>query len=120
MIYKKTIVTATLSKDFQKAEVTFEVEFQEDDNIENALNAIKENVVLEARSTLEKILEVREEPVSHSQPIKRFSNPIIDADHQPTQAQINFLQRNNMKIPKTRAAASEIIRQEIERQKYKK
>ena len=115
MEVKRVVIKAELSKDYQKAGIEMEIEGAMDDQFYPQLNFYEELVNSEAKKQLEKLLLLvkDENENKKEEPVRRHEEEEIDESHRPTAKQIEICKKYDIPIPKTKAAASELIRRKF-------
>lgn len=119
MEVKKVVIKAEASKDYQKVGIEMEIEAEMDDQFYPQLNFYEDLVNSEAKKQLEKLLLLVKDEDKKEEPVKKQEEE-IDEDHRPTPKQIEMCEKYNIPIPKTKAAASELIRRKFLELKEKK
>ena len=114
MEVKRVVIKAELSKDYQKAGIEMEIEGEMDDQFYPQLNFYEELVNSEAKKQLEKLLLlVKDENENKKEEQVKKQEEEIDESHRPTAKQIEICKKYDIPIPKTKAAASELIRRKF-------
>ena len=112
MEVKKVVLRAEASKDYQKVVAEMEFEVKMDEQFYPELHFYQDMVNNEAKNQLDNLLNLvkddNEEPVK---PVVKEEE--IDEAHRPTAKQIEICEKYGLPIPKTKAAASEIIRNKL-------
>ena len=113
MEVKRVVIKAELSKDYQKAGIEMEIEGVMDEQFYPQLNFYEELVNSEAKKQLEKLLSLVKDENKKEEPVRRREEEEIDESHRPTAKQIEICKKYDIPIPKTKAAASELIRRKF-------
>ena len=112
MEVKRVVIKAELSKEYQKAGIEMEIEGVMDEQFYPQLNFYEELVNSEAKKQLEKLLLLVKDEDKKEEPVKKQEEE-IDESHRPTAKQIEICKKYDIPIPKTKAAASELIRRKF-------
>ena len=114
MEVKRVVIKAELSKEYQKAGIEMEIEGVMDEQFYPQLNYYEEVVNSEVKKQLDKLLLLvkDENENKKEEPVKKQEEE-IDEDHRPTAKQIEICKKYDMPVPKTKAAASELIRRKF-------
>ena len=113
MEVKRVVIKAELSKEYQKAGIEMEIEGEMDDQFYPQLNFYEDLVNSEAKKQLEKLLSLVKDENKKEEPVRRHEEEEIDESHRPTAKQIEICKKYDIPIPKTKAAASELIRRKF-------
>ena len=114
MEVKRVVIKAELSKEYQKAGIEMEIEGEMDEQFYPQLNFYEDLVNSEAKKQFEKLLSLVKDENKKEEPVRRNEEEEeIDESHRPTAKQIEICKKYNIPIPKTKAAASELIRRKF-------